>query len=76
LIYSWKWLWVLGTGLIEASVVDAHSKLPISLGNADWIGQPHWVMDLFDEASVQQLPDLFTDEVLPLNGLSPRLLTH
>jgi hypothetical protein len=33
-------------------------------------------MDLFDEASVQQLPDLLTDEVLLLNGLSPRLLTH
>jgi hypothetical protein len=33
-------------------------------------------MDLFDEASVQQLPDLLTDEVLPLNGLSLRLLTH
>jgi hypothetical protein len=33
-------------------------------------------MDLFDEASVQQLLDLLTDEVLPLNGLSPRLLTH
>jgi hypothetical protein len=33
-------------------------------------------MDLFDEASVQQLPDLFTDEVLSLNGLSLRLLTH
>jgi hypothetical protein len=33
-------------------------------------------MDLFDEASVQQLPDLLTDEVLPLNGLSPRLLNH
>jgi hypothetical protein len=33
-------------------------------------------MDLFDEASVQQLSDLLTDEVLPLNGLYPRLLTH
>jgi hypothetical protein len=33
-------------------------------------------MDLFDEASAQQLPDLLTDEILPLNGLSPRLLTH
>jgi hypothetical protein len=33
-------------------------------------------MDLFDEASVKQLPDLLTDEVLPLNGLSLRLLTH
>jgi hypothetical protein len=47
----------------------------ISLGNDDWIGQPYWVMDLFDEASAQQLPDLLTDEILPLNGLSPRLLT-
>jgi hypothetical protein len=33
-------------------------------------------MDLFDEASAQQLPDLLTDEILPLNGLSPRLLAH
>jgi hypothetical protein len=33
------------------------------------IGQPHWVVDLFDEASLQQLTDLFTDEVLPLDGL-------
>jgi hypothetical protein len=33
-------------------------------------------MDLFDEASVQQLLDLLTNEILPLNGLSPRLLTH
>jgi hypothetical protein len=32
-------------------------------------------MDLFDEASIKQLPDLLTDEVLPLNGLPPRLLT-
>jgi hypothetical protein len=33
-------------------------------------------MNLFDEAGVQQLPDFLTDEVLPLNGLFPRLLTH
>jgi hypothetical protein len=33
-------------------------------------------MELFDEASVQQLSDLLTDEVLSLNGLSLRLLTH
>jgi hypothetical protein len=76
LIYSWKWIWVLGTGLIEAGVVDGHPKLSVCLGDDDWIGQPHWVMDLFDEASVQRFPDLLTDEVLPLNGLSPRLLTH
>jgi hypothetical protein len=76
LIYSRKWIWVLGTGLIEVGVVDAHPKLPVSLGNDDWIGQPYWVMDLFNEASVQQLPDLLTDEILLLNGLSSRLLTH
>jgi hypothetical protein len=33
-------------------------------------------MNLFDEAGVQQLPNLLSDEVLPLNGLSLRLLTH
>jgi hypothetical protein len=33
-------------------------------------------MNLFDEANVQQLPDILSNEVLPLNGLSPRLLTH
>jgi hypothetical protein len=33
-------------------------------------------MDLFDEANVQQLLDLLTEEILPLNGLSSRLLTH
>jgi hypothetical protein len=33
-------------------------------------------MDLFDEASAHQLPDLLMDEILSLNGLSPRLLTH
>jgi hypothetical protein len=29
------------------------------------------VLDLFNEASLQQLVDLFTDEVLPLDGLLP-----
>jgi hypothetical protein len=33
------------------------------------------VVDLFDEASLQQLADLFTDEVLPLDGLLPWLLS-
>jgi hypothetical protein len=33
-------------------------------------------MNLFDEVGVQQLADLLSDEVLPLNGLSSRLLTH
>jgi hypothetical protein len=76
LIYLWKWIRVLRTSLIQAGVVDAHPKLPIGLGDDDWIGQPYRVMDLFDEARIQQLSDLLTDEILPLNGLSPRLLTH
>jgi hypothetical protein len=33
-------------------------------------------MNLFDEATVKQLPDLLANEVLSLNGLSLRLLTH
>jgi hypothetical protein len=33
-------------------------------------------MNLFDETSVKQLPDLLANEVLSLNGLSLRLLTH
>jgi hypothetical protein len=33
-------------------------------------------MDFFDEASLQQLADLFIDEVLPLDGLLLWLLSH
>jgi hypothetical protein len=33
LIYSWEWIRVLGTCLIQAGVVDTHSKLPICLGD-------------------------------------------
>jgi hypothetical protein len=34
------------------------------------------VVDLFNETGLQQLADLFTDEVLPLDGLLPWLLPH
>jgi hypothetical protein len=74
LIYSRKRIRVFWTCVIEIGVVDAHPKLPVSLWDNDRIGQPHWVVDLFDEASLQQLADLFMDEVLPLNGLLPWLL--
>jgi hypothetical protein len=76
LIYAWKWIQVLGTSLIQAGVVNAHLKLHVCLWNDDWVGQPHGVMDLFNEVSIKQFPDLLTDEVLPLNGLYPRLLAH
>jgi hypothetical protein len=75
LIYSRKWIRVFWTCLIKIGVVDAHPKLPVSLWDDDRIGQPHWVIDLFDEASLQQLADLFTNEVLSLNGLLLWLLS-
>jgi hypothetical protein len=74
LIYSRKWIRVFWTCLIEIGVVDAHPKLPISLWDHDRIGQPYWVVDLLDEASLLQLADLFMDEGLPLNGLLAWLL--
>jgi hypothetical protein len=76
LIYSRKRIRVFWTCLIKIGVVDAHPKLPVSLRDDDRIGQPPWVVDLFDEASLQQLADFFTDEVLPLDGLLPWLLSH
>jgi hypothetical protein len=72
----WKWIGVFWTCLVEVGVVDAHPKLPVSLWDDDRIGQPLGVVDLFDEASLQQPKDLFTDEVLPLDGLLPWLLSH
>jgi hypothetical protein len=55
--------------LVETCVVDAHPKLPVGLRDDHGIGQPPGVVDLSYEASVEQLFDLFTDEVLLLNGL-------
>jgi hypothetical protein len=76
LIYTWKWIGVFWTCLIEVGVVDAQLKLPVGLWDDDRIGQPLGVVDLFDEASMQQLADLFTDEVLPLDGLLVWLLSQ
>jgi hypothetical protein len=69
LIDTWEWIWVFGACLIEAGVVNALLKLPVCLGDNDRVGQPLEVVDLVDKASVQQLADLFTYEVLPLDGL-------
>jgi hypothetical protein len=65
---------VFRTYLIEASVVDAHLKLPTDHGDDNRVGQPLGVVDLPNEAGIEQLFDFFTDEVLPLNKLLPRLL--
>jgi hypothetical protein len=74
LIYSRERERVFWTCLIETGVVDAHPKLPTSLGDNYRVSQPPWVMDLPDEASIEQLLDLFTDEILLLDGLLPGFL--
>ena len=38
LVNPWKGEWVLGTGLVEASVVDANSPFPILLIDLDRVG--------------------------------------
>jgi hypothetical protein len=48
--------------------------LPTSLGNDNRVCQPPWVMDLPDEVNIEHLLDLFSNEILPLNGLLPRFL--
>jgi hypothetical protein len=73
-IYSWKLKRVIGTCLVETSVVDAHLKLPVSLGYNNKVGQPSWLVDLLDKAVVEEPFDLFINEVLPLNGLLLGLL--
>jgi hypothetical protein len=74
LIYSWERERVFWTCLVETSIFDAHSKLPTGLWDDKRVGQPPWVMDLLNEASIKQLFVLFTDEVLPLNELFLGLL--
>jgi hypothetical protein len=74
LIYSWKRERVFETCLVETRVVDAHPELPAGLRDDNRVGQPPRVVDLPYEASLKQLLDFFTNEVLPLNGLLPRLL--
>jgi hypothetical protein len=74
LVYSWERKRVFGTCHIETCVVDAYPKLPILLRDDHRIGQPPRVVDLPYKASVEQLLDFFTDEVLPLNRLLLRPL--
>jgi hypothetical protein len=74
LVNSWERKRNFGTCLVETYVVDAHPKLPVGLRDDHRIGQLPGVVDLPYEAEVDQLFDLFTDEVLPLNRLLPRPL--
>jgi hypothetical protein len=65
---------VFSTCLVETSIIDAHLKLPACLGDDKRVGQPPWVVDLLDEASVKQLFNIFSNNVLPLYGLLLELL--
>jgi hypothetical protein len=65
----WERKRIFGTCLAETCVVDAHPKLPIGLRDDHRFGQPPGMVDLPYEASIEQLFDLFMDEVLPLNEL-------
>jgi hypothetical protein len=67
---------IFGVCLVEIGVVDAHPKLPASLGDDKRVDQSPRVVDLPDESGVKQLLYFFTDEVLPLNILLSRLLMH
>jgi hypothetical protein len=74
LIYPWKRKRIFGTCLVEASVVDAHLKLPAILRDDNRVGQPPQVVDPPDKTTIKQLFDLFIDEVLSLSLLFSGLL--
>jgi hypothetical protein len=74
LVYLWKKKRVFGRCIVEIGVVDAHLKLPTGLRDDNRAGQPPRVVNHPDKASVEQLFDLFTNEVLPLDGLLSGLL--
>jgi hypothetical protein len=65
---------VFRTCLVEISVVDAHLKLPTGLRDDNRVGQPPWVVDLLDKASLGQLFDFLMDEVLSVSRLFLGLL--
>jgi hypothetical protein len=59
---------------MKTSAIDAHPKIPASLGDNNRVGQPPWVVDLPDEVSIKQLLNLLSDKILPLYGLLLGLL--
>jgi hypothetical protein len=67
---------IFGACLVETSAVDAHPNFPAGLWDDNRVAQPPRVVDLPYEASVEQLFEFFTDEILSLNRLLPGLLLH
>ena len=61
---------ILGTGLVEAGVVDTHAPGLVLLRDEDWIGQPLGVKHFHYEAGRQKLVDLFTNGSSLLFGKS------
>jgi hypothetical protein len=76
LICSWKRERIIAACLVETSVVNAHPKFPVGLGDDNRVGQPSWVVDLPYEADIEHLLDFLMDDVLPLNRLLLGLLLH
>ena len=65
---------VFRTGLIQASVVDAHSPCVVLLQHQDWVRQLVRVENLHDEAGCKEPGDLFSDcAPLPLGEAAQRL---
>ena len=61
---------ILGTGLIEAGLVDTHAPGLVLLQDEDWVGQPLRVKHFHYDAGRQKLGDLFTNGSSLLFGKS------
>jgi hypothetical protein len=68
--------WVFGAGLVEAGIVNAHSPFPILLLDQDGVGQPIGVLDLFNEAGVQEPCELLANHLALLFIEAAEVLLH
>jgi len=65
---------VLGTCLVQISVVGAHSPFYVGLFYHDDVGKPGEKPDLFDEVGMEDLVNFFFDGFTPLFSHLPFLL--
>jgi hypothetical protein len=76
LIYPWKQIRILRTGLVETSEVYAEAPTAISLWNDHQISNPCGVGYLAYQLGLLPLLNFLDDEVLFLLRLLPCLLLH
>jgi hypothetical protein len=76
LIYPWKRIRILGTGLVETCEVHAEAPTTIRLWDNHQIGNPGGVGYLAYYLGLLQLLYFLDDEVLLLLRLFPSLLLH